>query len=114
MDVNLKDRIREEIQTQIDSIKQNLSDFRERADSVGLDQPIGRLSRMDSLTNQGILLSGMDKSKTRLARLEQALRKLDDPEFGYCPECGDEIAEKRLMALPESRLCTACAEEAGS
>lgn len=114
MDEQVRSALREEIDRQIAEIRKNLSDYQERSDAVGLDQPIGRLSRMDSLTNQGILLSGMDKSKTRLARLEQALRIIDDPEFGYCLECGEEIAEKRLMALPESRLCTACAEEAGS
>ncbi|MFO7818086.1 MAG: TraR/DksA family transcriptional regulator [Desulfovibrionales bacterium] len=113
MDVNLKERIREEIQRQIEAIKQNLSDFRERSDSVGLDQPIGRLSRMDSLTNQGILLSGIDKSKTRLARLKSALLRIDDPDFGYCRECGEEIAIKRIKAMPEAVLCVSCAEELG-
>ncbi len=80
MDENLKEWINEEILRQIDSIKKDLSDFRERADAVGQDQPIGRLSRMYSITNQGIPLSGIDKSRTRLGRLENALRRLADPD----------------------------------
>lgn len=84
--------------------------MQERAQTVDLDQPIGRLSRMDSLTNQGILLSSVTKAKTRLARLKQALKNIDDPEFGLCRECGEEIALKRLKAMPESELCIDCAE----
>ena len=59
---------------------------------------------------QGILLSSVTKAKTRLARLKQALKNIDDPEFGLCRECGEEIALKRLKAMPESELCIDCAE----
>lgn len=113
MDESVKADLREEIEKQITAIEKNLDEYRERSDSVGLDQPIGRLSRMDSLTNQGILLSGIDKSKTRLARLKSALLRIDDPEFGYCRECGEEIAVKRIKAMPEAVLCVSCAEELG-
>jgi DnaK suppressor protein len=46
----------------------------------------------------------------RVARIDRALRKLsEDPdEFGLCEECGEEIAERRLSALPEATLCAEC------
>jgi DnaK suppressor protein len=46
----------------------------------------------------------------RIARIDRALRKLeDDPEsFGICDECGDEIAPKRLEVMPDALLCTEC------
>ena len=45
-----------------------------------------------------------------IARIEDALRKLeDDPEeFGLCEECGDEIAPRRLELMPHATLCTEC------
>jgi hypothetical protein len=54
--------------------------------------------------------SGMFCAKTRLARPKQALKNIDDPDFGLCRECGEEIALKRLKAMPESELCIDCAE----
>ena len=111
MDESVKADLRDEIEKQIQSIQKNLDEYRERSASVDLDQPIGRLSRMDSLTNQGILLSSIEKSKTRLARLKSALIRIDDPEFGYCRECGEGIAIKRIKAMPEAVLCVSCAEE---
>jgi len=37
-----------------------------------------------------------------------ALRKLDEGGFGECERCGEEIAEKRLDALPFARYCIDC------
>jgi DnaK suppressor protein len=43
-----------------------------------------------------------------LKRIEAALGRLDDGEYGYCSECGDEIAEQRLRALPFALRCKDC------
>jgi DnaK suppressor protein len=46
----------------------------------------------------------------RVARIDRALRKLaEEPdEYGLCEECGDEIAQRRLSAVPEATLCAEC------
>jgi len=77
---------------------------------VQLDQPMGRLSRMASLTNQGIAMNSMSKARLRLGQLEHALARIDDPEFGLCLNGGEPIALRRLLALPEKVLCVDCAE----
>ena len=109
MDEKTRDKIREAAQEQIRRLSRELAEMEQRAGTVGLDQPIGRLSRMDSLTNQGILLSSITKAKTRLAKLRQVVKGIDEPDYGLCLECGEEIAPKRLLALPESELCIDCA-----
>ncbi|MCF8106005.1 MAG: TraR/DksA C4-type zinc finger protein [Desulfohalobiaceae bacterium] len=110
MEEQAKNEIRRAVGKQIQDLTQGLSEFEERAQTVNLYQPIGRLSRIDSLTNQGILLSGISKSKARLTALQRTLQDIDDPEFGHCLECGQDINPKRLIALPESRLCISCAQ----
>ena len=37
-----------------------------------------------------------------------ALQKIDDGSFGSCERCGEDIAEKRLEALPFARYCIDC------
>lgn len=49
------------------------------------------------------------KSET-LNRIEEALARLDEGTFGNCFECGDEIAERRLRALPFAVRCKDCEE----
>jgi len=45
-----------------------------------------------------------------LAKIEEALRRLDEGTFGYCFECGEEISERRLRALPFALRCKDCEE----
>jgi DnaK suppressor protein len=110
MDQKTRNELRTAMEEQVQAVSRELAEMQDRAQTVDLNQPIGRLSRMDSLTNQGILLSSVTKAKTRLARLQQALKNIDVPEFGLCKECGKQIALKRLKAIPESELCIGCAE----
>jgi RNA polymerase-binding transcription factor len=45
-----------------------------------------------------------------LHKIEEALARLDEGTFGYCFECGDEISERRLRALPFAVRCKDCEE----
>jgi len=40
-----------------------------------------------------------------LRDVEKALAKLDDGTYGKCEECGEDIAEARLEAMPAARYC---------
>jgi DnaK suppressor protein len=45
-----------------------------------------------------------------LSRIDEALERLDEGSFGYCNECGQEISEQRLRALPFAVRCKDCEE----
>jgi DnaK suppressor protein len=49
------------------------------------------------------------KSET-LNKINEALRRLDEGTYGNCFECGDEVAEARLRALPFAVRCKDCEE----
>ena len=49
------------------------------------------------------------KSET-LNKINDALARLDQGDYGNCFECGEEIAEKRLRALPFAVRCKDCEE----
>jgi DnaK suppressor protein len=50
------------------------------------------------------------KSET-LGKVIEALRRLDENTYGNCFECGDEITEARLRALPFAVRCKECEEQ---
>lgn len=86
---------------------------REAADTVELDQTRqGRLSRMDALQQQAMASESNRRRTLELNRIEAALRRLDEGEFGDCGHCGEPIAIGRLEADPTATLCVACAEAA--
>ncbi len=43
-----------------------------------------------------------------LYELDDALKKIEDQNFGICEECKVMIAKKRLAAVPYARLCLKC------
>jgi len=49
------------------------------------------------------------KSET-LSKIDDALTRLEQGDYGNCFECGEEIAEKRLRALPFAVRCKDCEE----
>jgi DnaK suppressor protein len=49
------------------------------------------------------------KSET-LNKITDALTRLEQGDYGNCVDCGEEIAEKRLRALPFAVRCKDCEE----
>jgi RNA polymerase-binding transcription factor len=49
------------------------------------------------------------KSET-LSKINDALARLEQGDYGNCFDCGEEIAEKRLRALPFAVRCKDCEE----
>jgi DnaK suppressor protein len=49
------------------------------------------------------------KSQT-LAKIDEAVRRLEKGRYGVCTECGTEIAAARLKALPFAAKCRECQE----
>ena len=45
-----------------------------------------------------------------LKKIEDALKRLEEGTYGNCFECGDEISERRLRALPFAVRCKDCEE----
>ena len=77
--------------------------------TVTLDQQaVGRLSRMDALQNQAMAQAQARMRAAERQRIKAALKRMDEGEYGFCTDCGDEIAPARLETDPSIALCTVC------
>ena len=74
---------------------------------VELDQPIGRLSRMDAISRQQMAKASRSRVQLRLRQVEAALRR-DPEDYGYCVTCDEPIGFGRLSVRPEAPFCVAC------
>jgi DnaK suppressor protein len=45
-----------------------------------------------------------------LDEIRAALHRMDHGTYGICLDCGDEIAERRMLAVPMARYCASCQE----
>ncbi|HET9023906.1 MAG TPA: TraR/DksA C4-type zinc finger protein [Burkholderiaceae bacterium] len=60
----------------------------------------------DTATRMDIAAVARDAEE--LAKLEGALKRLSEGEYGVCTECGDAIARERLFANPAATRCAEC------
>lgn len=90
---------------------ESLSSLSEEARApVELDQQsVGRLSRMDALQGQAMAQASERQRRAHIQRIDAALHRLDNGDYGECAECGELIADKRLKADPAAVFCINCA-----
>lgn len=79
---------------------------------VILDQDsVGRLSRIDAMQVQAMALAAERRRQVERQRIEAALTRLDEGEWGFCLACGKEIAPARLEHDPSVTRCIECASQ---
>lgn len=76
--------------------------------AVDLDQPIGRLSRMDALQQQAMAKANRAAHSQRLILIEAALAAMKTGRYGECRSCEEPIGFSRLQVRPESPFCLDC------
>ena len=80
---------------------------------VQLDQQsVGRLARMDAMQRQAMAAETKRRRQRRRLQILQALRRMDEDEFGYCTNCGEAIPDGRLDVDAAFHLCVTCADAA--
>ncbi|WP_170759387.1 TraR/DksA family transcriptional regulator [Ruegeria lacuscaerulensis] len=98
-------------------IRERLAELAEQSASgkdaqaiVELDQQaVGRLSRMDALQNQAMAKAQQANRDLETRRLGVALDRIQEGEYGYCEDCGEEIPAGRLNLDLAASKCVSCA-----
>lgn len=98
-------------------LKAELESIADSADQasevVELDQgKVGRLSRMDAMQGQAMAKASRERREQQLRRINGALARLDNDEFGDCLRCKEPIDSRRLEFDPTTSLCIECASQA--
>jgi len=96
---------RQEVMREIEAdLGQSLTEDQQRRLESARD--VGDQALMDLERELGISLLEMRNRKRQL--LDEAIQRLAEGTYGRCAECGIEISEKRLAAVPFAKLCVEC------
>jgi len=66
--------------------------------------------RASEETDRALELRTRDRQRKLVSKIDAALRRIDEGEFGYCEETGDQISLKRLDARPIAQMSLAAQE----
>ncbi len=98
-------------QQKILELQETLNDA---ARPVELDQAsVGRLSRMDAMQGQNMALASKRRTEQHLKRILATLQRfeIEDEDYGFCCDCGDEIDFNRLKYDPTVLRCCRCQQK---
>ncbi|MDP8233025.1 MAG: TraR/DksA C4-type zinc finger protein [Candidatus Zophobacter franzmannii] len=110
----------------LEVMKENI--LKERAESLIYVNKVNEIQKKGSKENSGDLsgyafhqadqgsdTNSMEKAvylydneQKKLKKLNQALEKVYDGDYGVCEICGELIGESRLKAIPYARFCIDC------
>lgn len=58
-----------------------------------------------------VLVKILEKDTLKIRQIKEALKRIDKGTYGECSNCGCEIGDKRIMAMPLAINCLECQEE---
>ncbi|MCA1744096.1 MAG: RNA polymerase-binding protein DksA [Desulfonatronovibrio sp.] len=93
-------KMREEIQQKGENTIEDMTEEREM-----FADPADRAS---AESDRSFILRLRDRDRKLIQKIEQALQRIEEGNFGFCDDCGEDISVPRLKARPVTTLCIKC------
>jgi DnaK suppressor protein len=100
----LLEQRKQNIISQAVSVKEPVYSFKE-------EELFDEVDLASTESDQNMRIRLRDRERTLLKKINKAIKKIEDGEYGVCEECGEDIGMKRLEARPVTDLCIRCKEE---
>jgi DnaK suppressor protein len=81
------ERYRRPLEESLVEIEQYLQKTEESAEAVSPDRGLGRLSRMEAMQDQQLILEARRRKKMQKVSVQSALQRMDNGQFGCCIFC---------------------------
>jgi len=102
----LEDRRRE----MMSQVQERMRDVRTEGASGSVQGVLDAAESSEADIQDEIEFALIQMKAETLNKIDEALRRLEEGTYGYCFECGDEVSERRLRALPFAVRCKDCEE----
>ncbi len=97
---NILNTWKRELMEEVDS---TISHMRE--DATNFADPSDRASQEEEFSLE---LRTRDRERKLTKKIDEALERIEQDDYGYCDSCGVEIGIRRLEARPTATLCIDC------
>lgn len=90
--------LKQEYQARIDKIKDRIAHPEDNSNQDWDDQAV-------AATRDEMRMALVHEAEHELVQVNAALRRIEEGGYGICTECGEDIEESRLDAVPFATLC---------
>lgn len=93
---NWKYELMQEVDRTVGYMKDEAANFPDPADRAAQEEEFN------------LELRTRDRERKLIKKIDEALQRIDDNDYGFCEACGIEIGTRRLEARPTATLCIDC------
>ena|SRR5690349_13312929 len=110
-----RDEERNRVQMLLEARAKELERGIHHREAIAIEQSPDQVDEIQTASDRDLAISKIDRQSKELRGVRAALRRIRDGRFGVCEQCDEDIASKRLAAIPWASLCVVCqeAEERG-
>jgi RNA polymerase-binding transcription factor len=109
-DADLRELLEDRRREILEQVRHSIRHVRAHHGRGSLDEVRDSMETSHALAQEDLDLALLQLKSETLEKIENALVRLDERTYGYCFECGEEIARQRLASLPFALRCTRCEE----
>ncbi len=103
-----KKAIKHKITKEISITEKDIASLIELTAPISPENAIGRISRMDAINNKSVNEASLRQTQQKLIKLQHALERIEESDFGVCTQCKQPIPIGRIMLMPQAVRCVNC------
>ncbi len=111
MDVQTINKFKKVLLAERDRLLNNSKESIKQELNISTDDLPDEADLAASEINQSLTFELRNRERVMIAKINTAIRKIQDGSFGLCESCEEEIEKRRLDARPFSVLCVNCQEQ---
>ena len=82
-----------------------------RRDGINIQRSADPFDEAQFALQRELNVRSLESTSSMLFAVRDALRRMDEGDYGQCQGCDGEISDKRLAAVPWARYCIRCQEQ---
>ena len=97
--------------TRREELLKSISRTEEEGRTADDDPTVDLADKAANSYTKEFLFGQTNTDRSMLALVDEALRRIKEDEYGTCVQCGTELVQKRIDAVPWARYCVPCQEK---
>ena len=111
MDAKQLEKYKNQLLEQRDRLVGQLNENQRQSFEFGLEEMPDPVDAAVQDRSQTILLSISESERDLIDQIDSALQRIELGSYGSCTNCGQDIAQVRLDAVPYASYCMNCQEK---
>lgn len=111
MDKKRLENYKKKLQAKREDLVRNIARVEEEGRTADEDTTVDLADKAANSYTKEFLFGQTNAERAFLAMIEDALKRIKEGNYGFCPNCEKELQQKRLDAVPWAKYCIDCQEK---